>query len=306
MGPQGAGRRKKASPTKVRPTGHRQQGPSSLREANNLGLFRRRHPLDNVENKYLDTISAFNRFASKPGPHSGDPERYMKPLAGCLSSIKFPIEREKSLSKIYGFLSLAGVDDINRRFQRFLSGLGEMEERLRSTDLQLANRLRRVIDRALKLHDAIIELGNNVRVGRVMAVPEHGSCPDEYLKLKEAISKVDRESAAELTAREVDRWSQWPGIDTGDPQQVRRLARLILLLKQEPVQTFEVRCRSRALGRPLLLMGYASGFPSEEEVQWFASSWKEPGAIYVAVTKPSWRIVWIFQPGDWEALEAEP
>ncbi len=59
-------------------------------------------------------------------------------------------------------------------------------------------------------------------------------------------------------------------------------------------QEFEMRYRSTAPGRQWVYMATLVVFPDPDTVQAIRDNYERAGAIYIAATQPTWRIVWKF------------
>jgi hypothetical protein len=170
-----------------------------------MGFPRRRHPLNNTDATFRDLVAGFNRFAGKLSRLGSDADALVKPLAKGIGSIEWAIDREMKLSSIYGPVRWRGIDNIVDCFGRFSSDLG-------STDRRLAKGLTGDLrDRTRRLGKAIMAIQEAARSRRVESIHEHGYHREQFLKVKEAMAKFDKESAEALTGWEVESWCEWTG-----------------------------------------------------------------------------------------------
>ena len=81
-------------------------------------------------------------------------------------------------------------------------------------------------------------------------------------------------------------------VDLQDSKMLKRFVNLIRALRI--TQEFQMRYRSTAPGRPWVYMATLAGFPDPDKVQAIRDSYEWDGAISIAATQPTWRIVWRF------------
>jgi len=157
-----------------------------------------------------------------------------------------------------------------------------------------------------KIHQNINKLDSAIRrlMEQAAAYPrptdmETDPFYEEPRKLREAIHALDKRAAKNLKLQELDRWfSVLPAIDWHNPLRVRRVAK-IYLLSQEPFQVWEVRYRSDAPGRPLVLLIETVTFPDLEFLAKCDETYGFHEEYYIAARIPCWRIVWKSSWNDW-------
>ncbi len=81
-------------------------------------------------------------------------------------------------------------------------------------------------------------------------------------------------------------------VDRQDSKMMKRFVNLIRALRIN--QEFQMRYRSKAPGRPWVYMATLAVFPDPDTVEAIRDSYEWDGAIYIAATQPTWRIVWQF------------
>ncbi len=262
-----------------------------------FALFCRRHPFERVQSRFLRLIPKVEDVCRKLEDRLTDGNRVVSDLAGRRSSFRGlhqEIQREASAWSHYKAISITGERAIRSSFNRFTADLQRIARVLCSADPSLARQLRRKLHPAVeKLGSAIGTLQQEVSSWRIMTVDRHGFYRKEFLKVREAMATLDKEAAKELTGREVDRYVEWPGFDADNFQEVLRIAKLLLLAAVDE-QVFELRIRSNAPGKPLVWVSRRLKFPEQEAVMEVVQLPEKPRKIYVAATKPTWRIVWVF------------
>jgi hypothetical protein len=145
-----------------------------------------------------------------------------------------------------------------------------------------------------RLMEAINRLEVAVKSHRIRLVKWHTDFPEEFPKIRHAIAILDPKAAKNLRGMDIDRWCSLPGVDLEDQRQIISIAKVILA-NRVPDQSFELRVRSKAPGHPLLLVKRLyNQFATEEDVFKYARLWGNPEKIFVTATKPSFRIVWVF------------
>lgn len=261
-------------------------------------FMRRRHPMENVRLKMRDLVVAWDQALRRLRVASGRRHLGIDDLEAPGSN--FSLLRTTVFFEVIGWAadgetSYIETKTIFRYFGRFEAELKGAYRRLAKSDRHLADDvLKKVVRAADKLGDAIQSLRKAVASRRIRAVKYHTVFPEEFSKIRQAMVKFNSKAARELKGMDVDRWCESPGVNIEDPRQVDMIAKLILV-SREMDQCYELRCRSKALGRPLRLMRRLYDiFPSWDRVIECADRWGSPDKIYVAATKPTWRVVWVF------------
>ena len=264
-------------------------------------LFSRRHPLDNVHSKFHGLVGPVKKLQQNGDRFGSDP-RVMALLEKLVLSPKHlyrSIREELDLWGVYGTISQEGTRHIRVAFHDLMTNLGNLDQRLAKAGRYRDRKSLKEVNRAAQpLGQAIVRLAKAVASGSVPVVRSYGSFPEAFMKVREAMSAVDQITAEKLTGPEVDSWRRWPGFNDENPREVRRIAKLIWLAKL-PEQEFRFMVQSDALGKPLKFLKRLDGFPSERDLEIFSHSLgRGPGKIYVVVTQPSWRRIWVFTPDN--------
>ena len=110
-------------------------------------------------------------------------------------------------------------------------------------------------------------------------------------RLSAAIRDLDKKAAKKISLEELEQWCPYFPVDWEDPQTVPRVAK-IYLLRLIPFQVWEVRYRSEAPGRPLVLAIATSYFPDPELLSWCDTTYGYQKEYHFAAQYPSWRLVW--------------
>ena len=264
-------------------------------------FIRRGHPVEKVHKKMRSLAAALN--AVPPQHRAMGRQRGLAndDISGPYSNFKdvqWAVQREFTAWSADGETSHIETKNIADCFRLFGADLKRLYQRHSSTDPKLAEELLKDVTRAAnQLARAIKGLQESVASKRVRVVRHHTDYPQKFLKIREAMEKMNPEAAKQLRGQDVDTWCEWPGryldLDLGDSHQVDAIAKLVLL-SWEGNQVYELRCRSNTPGRTLKLMNWYHDFPSEEVLFTNAELFKRPDKIYVAAAKPTWRIVWVF------------
>ena len=111
-------------------------------------------------------------------------------------------------------------------------------------------------------------------------------------RLMAAIGVLDKKAAKKVTLEELEQWiSYFPPVDWEDPQTAPRVAN-VYLLRLIRFQVWEVRYRSKAPGRPLVLLTATSDFPDSELLTMCETTCGYQEEYQFAARYPSWRLVW--------------
>ena len=266
-------------------------------------MFSRNNPLRAVERSIAHLETSIDKCVSGLRRAHIEPDRILGNLIGqhrAFASLRSSVRKEVRAWTVFHAVSLVGLDRIESSFSDFVADLEEVHRRLPPTHPQRTNGLLNSVHRETrKLGTAINKLDEQVRTQRVRVVQSHRGNMQEFVKIRAAVASIDQKGAKELDGDEVDYFCEWPGVDLDVPEQLEKIAKLILL-NRDRHQKFELRCRLAKPGRPLM-RARCIEFPSLNEVQEFALAWEEPQKIYVAATRPTWRIVWVFEreSGGW-------
>ena len=211
-----------------------------------------------------------------------------------LMELQWSVKREFEAWSADGETSQQETKEIADCFGRFGADLHRLCQGQANTNHKITNKLLKdIIGAAYEMARAVDQLEKAVAADRILVVRQHTDYPKQFLKIKEAMTRLNPDAAMQLRGQEVDYLCEWPGVNLSDSHEVESMAKLIMLDKQEH-QIFELRCRSKTPGRHLKLMMWYPEFPPEEALFTNAQLFKRPEKIYVAAIKPTWRIVWVF------------
>lgn len=263
------------------------------------------HPLAKTHAKSQDLVVRVNKLLRTRDKisRSLSVTDSFKRLASRERDLHMSVRTEVGWWATCGATSRHGAWQIQARFGCFQATLRELDQKLASAGGQRTRKLVAEVHRTAEaLRLAIVRLGKAVDSGSVAVVENHGRYLEGFIRVREAMSSLDKIAAEELAGPEVDAWSRWPGLDHENPRQVLRIAKLILLSKV-PDQVFGLSVQSNAPGRSLKPMTRLDRFPTEEDLRALGSRMGGPVKIYVTASKPKWRKVWTFDPDNvvwWE------
>ena len=261
------------------------------------------HPLLVIQRRLGALIEIANKVAPRlcrERPSAGPVVAGVLGPRSNLAALRSRVRRESRALSAYGSVSRDGTFDIGDSLAAFANDLSRLDRDLSPADARWAKRIwSGVIREADKLSKAVIALAGQVASGRVRVVERHTRYPKQFDRVREALAAIKPEEAEILEGSDVDDFCEWPAFDPDDPVQVKRIARLILL-DREAGREYRLCHQLDKPGRPLVQQRFLD-FPSPDDVAEFAMAWDRPLRIYVAVTKPTWRRVWVFrrEPQGW-------
>ena len=261
------------------------------------------HPLIVIQRRLGALIENANKVAPRLSRERPGVGRVVAELLGPrsdLAVLRSRVRRESRALSSYGSVSRDGTCDIGDSLAGLASDLSRLDRYLSPADARWAKRiLNGVIREADKLAKAVVALEGQVASERVRVVERHARYPEQFDRVREALAALNPEEAEILEGSDVDDLCEWPAFDPDDPVQVKRIARLILL-DREAGREYRLCHQLDKPGRPLVQQRFLD-FPSPDDVAEFAMAWDRPLRIYAAVTKPTWRRVWVFrrEPQGW-------
>ena len=260
-----------------------------------LWMFRlgpKKGPLEDAWIKVQRLERCLSRLAGRLGGPETVPRRAVVSLIGpSLLRLRSQIEEERRQRTRVGISSLKSADDILGTFyalEREIEALpGSVSPPLPARVMKEVLSASRKLGVTLKRTQAVATRQRATELFR----EQH---PPAFRAVKRALSTLNKEAARSLTSREVGWWKDWPGFDPEKPKQVLKIAKMILE-SQVKDQGWELRYRSTVPGRPLENTLTYAMFPSVEEVERARHSLGDPKRLYVATTKPRWRLAWTFE-----------
>ena len=258
--------------------------------------LKRRHPLMNVYRRMQNLNSTMAKTLAQLGTVLGPRNLAINPFRVSDSSSKqlsTIIRQEVKFCSEDGEISQSALSQIIRLYKQVDRDLRHLDRELR--DRRLADKLLKKANRdSNRLGEAIEDLVRAGKSHQVRLVKGHTDFPEEFVMIRKAMERLDNRAAQDLRGMDVDRWCLLPGVDLEDLKQIDSIAKAILASRVSD-QSFELRVRSKAPGHPLLLMKRLHyRFATEEDLFKYAQEWGNPDKIFVTASKPSFRIVWVF------------
>ena len=229
------------------------------------------------------------------GPETGPGRAAVSLIRTSFLRLRSQIEEERRHQSRVGITSLKSADDIMDSFRALERAIeafpGSVSPPLPAKVMKEALSASRKLGAALKRTQEVAIKQRATELFR----EQH---PPAFWAVQKAMRALNKEAAKAITPREVGWWKDWPGFDPEKPRQVLKIAKMILE-SQVKDQGWELRYRSTVPGRPLEnTLTYAT-FPSMEDVERARHSLGGPKRLYVATTKPRWRLAWTFEFEEW-------
>lgn len=259
--------------------------------------FTKSHPLLVIQRRLAAVMKSANKVAPRLRRERPRAGRVVAELLGPrsnLAALRSRVRREARALSSYGSVSRDGTWDIGDSLARLVSDLSRLDRTLSPADAQWAKRILSGVFRETdKLAKAAVALEGQVASERVRVVERHPRFSEHFIKVREALAALNPEEAEILEGSDVDDLCEWPAFDPEDPVQVKRIAKLVLL-DREAGREYRLCHQLDKPGRPLVQQPFLD-FPSPDDVEEYALAWDRPLRIYAAVTKPTWRRVWVFR-----------
>jgi len=259
---------------------------------------RGKHPIHAVAKKAGQLNKVLTAIIGEEGP-SRDARRstsfLWEDLAKATSQLSRLAARELAVYQNTGSISWSSCDMMRRSFRTIrdcIEGLKGLQLMGSGKPSKMSRRLEQLGELVRELGWAINALGNAIEKRRVL-VHQANSSLEDFEEVRKAWSGLVKKSEAGPTVAEVERAINLVGeVYLRDSKMKKKFVRLIRALRT--TQEFEMRYRSTAPGRPWAYMTRTLGFPDPDTVQAIRDSYEWDGAIYIAATQPTWRIVWQF------------
>ena len=130
---------------------------------------------------------------------------------------------------------------------------------------------------------------------------QKGERHPELVALRDAVRSFSENAAQDLDLDSLERWVPHQlRPDLSDPEQVKALGKLYALF-DVPGQGYKLSYRSTVAGGPLIPVDDNEyiRFPDEDAI-FRAISWSfDARSVYIAVTRPKWRIAWTIDTQQW-------
>ena len=262
-----------------------------------FGIVGRRDPLSEVVKGTSRIEKAINDLASKFPRNSESPKsgaRRLIPLQHNLNDMRRLINNLSQEREVSGTISSIGASSLSNSFESIMAELrwlnsGQLlgdafpsRHPLFKTAVKEAGRLQSELNRLAAKANWTNELVDREK-DHLYEVPR---------RLGAAIRDLDKKAAKNVSLEELGQWCfNFPPIDWEDQQMVQRAAK-VYLLNLIRFQVWEVRYRSEAPGRPLVLTIATSEFPDLELLTWCDATYGYQKEYQFAVRYPSWRLAW--------------
>ena len=187
-------------------------------------------PSKKLDKKMRSLVAALNAVLSQLRVVRGQHGPVMHDISGPNSNFKRlqgAVHEEFVAWSADGETSYIETKNIADCFGLYRTDLKRWQERLATADQHLADyMLRDIVRAANQLVGTIRGLQESVASRRIRVVRHHTDYPEECLKIREALSRMNPNAAKELRGMEVDSRCEWPGLDPVDHHQVDSIAKL--------------------------------------------------------------------------------
>lgn len=255
----------------------------------------KKHPLEDSWIKIQRLEACLARLVGRFGGPDSVPGRSAVFFIGpSFFRLRSRIEEERMQRGRVGISSRESTDDILRRFYELQLAIEALPGPV-SPPLP-AKVMKEALSASRKL-GATLERSRELafKQGATKLLSEQHT--PAFRAVQRAMSTLDKKEGRALTPKEVDWWKDWPGFDPEDHKQVLKVAKMVLESRIKD-QGWELRYRSPVPGRPLENTFTYAMFPSVEEIEHVRDSLGDPKRLYVATTKPRWRLAWTFEFKD--------
>ena len=216
-------------------------------------------------------------------------------LAKATSQLSRLAARELAVYQNTDSVSWLSHDMMRRSFRTIrdcIEGLKGLQLMQGGKPSKMSRRLEQLGELVRELGRAINALGNAIEKRRVLVHQSNWSLED-FEEVRKAWSGLVKKGEAGPTVAEVERAINSVGeVYLQDSKMMKRFVNLIRA--RRITQEFQMRYRSKAPGRPWVYMATLAVFPDPDTVQAIRDKDEWDGAISIAATQPTWRIVWRF------------
>ena len=243
--------------------------------------------------KKLDEAVANASGKLKPRPQqSGASALSLKSAQLHLKEMSLRLKSLSQMHRAHGIIHPTGVAALVSIYQALRVELGRLGQQLTTEGTPLSQHplLKEVYRKTTRLEPDIKKLMQEVDRDSVQSSSDIDD--GMSVQLTAAIKKLDKKAAKNIQMEDLLRWCHdFLPIDWDDAELVLRMVR-IYLLAQVPLQVWEVRHRSEAPGRPLILLTESETFPDEELLDFCNNTFGYHREYFIAARYPSWRVVW--------------
>lgn len=262
-----------------------------------FGIIRKRDPLwevtkraSRIENAIAGLASNFPRNPKSPksGAHQ------LIPLRNALRDMQRLIGDVSLECKVNRVLSPIDAAALSYSFESIKAELRWLSSKQLPGDALPSRHplFNKIVEEASRLNRELTRLATTASWTNGLVDKEKDPLYEIPRRLRAAIKDLDKGVAKNVSLEELERWcSDFPSIDWEDLQMVQRVAN-VYLLNLILFQMWEVRHRSEAPGRPLVLAIATSDFPDPELLNWCDTTYGYRREYHFAARYPSWRMVW--------------
>ena len=238
-----------------------------------IGIVGKRDPLPDVvkgTNRFEKAIDDLARkFPRNPkSPSSG--AHQLESLWHLLNNMQHHLRSLHRESKAHRVVSPLDASALSSSFESIMEELRWLSRKQVQEDPFPSRHplFKKVIEEAGRLDRSLKNLAAATSWNNYFSDSEKDPLNDIPRRLSAAIRDLDKKAAKKISLEELEQWcSYFPPVVWKAPQTVPRVAK-IYLLKLIPFQVWEVRYRSEAPGRPLVLAIATSDFPDLELLSW--------------------------------------
>jgi hypothetical protein len=259
---------------------------------------REKHPIHLVAKKAGQLNKVMLAIMKEERP-SHDARRlisvFRQDLAKAVSQLNRLASRELAVYRNTNSVSWSSLYVMQESFRT----LGNSFERLQGPEFMQGGKPPKMSRSQERLGELIRELRGAINALEVAMerrrVPVHQGnfFLKDFEEVRKAWAGLVKKSEAGPTVAEGERAIGLVGeVDLQDSKMMKRFVNLIRALRI--TQEFQMRYRSKAPGRPWVYMATLAVFPDPDTVQAIRDRDEWDGAISIAATQPTWRIVWQF------------
>ena len=262
-----------------------------------IRIVGKRDPLSEVIRGTNRIQKAINDLASKFPQRAKNPNsaaHHLIPLRDILKDMQRLIKNLSRERKVSGIISPLGASALSNSFESIMAEFRWLNSGQLLGDAFPSRHplFKRAVEEVGRLKDEINRLTASANSTNDLVDREKDHLYEVPRRLRAAIRDLDKKAAKNVGLGELGQWCfNFPPIDWEDQQMVQRAAK-VYLLNLIPFQVWEVRYRSEAPGRPLVLAIATSDFPDSELLSWCDTTYGIQKDYYFAAKQPSWRLVW--------------
>ena len=261
-------------------------------------MYKEKHPIHLVAKKSGQLNKVMLAIMKEERPSHGALgliSVFRQDLAKAVSQVNSLASRELAVYRNTGSVSWSSLYVMQESFRT----LRDSFERLKGPAFMQGGKPPKMSRRQERLGELTRELRGAIKTLEVAMerrrVPVHQGnfFLEDFKEVQKAWAGLVKKSEAGPTVAEGERAIGLVGeVDLQDSKMMKRFVNLIRALRI--TQEFQMRYRSKAPGRPWVYMATLAGFPDPDKVQAIRDRDEWDGAISIAATQPTWRIVWQF------------